>query len=117
MCDKLSPFSLFRFRLRGPSHFHDRMRLHTVNITIASMSKYGFFFVDCCFLKKHVLVFLVKLVEEFKEHTEGSNPIQKTRWNARRRANHVIYFLRFMSEPALPHLNLLFLKDYGRIRT
>ncbi|XP_039649840.1 uncharacterized protein LOC120555220 [Perca fluviatilis] len=59
----------------------------------------------------------VKLVEEFKEHTEGSNPIQKTRWNARRRANHVIYFLRFMSEPALPHLNLLFLKDYGRIRT
>ncbi|XP_028428317.1 uncharacterized protein LOC114551469 isoform X2 [Perca flavescens] len=59
----------------------------------------------------------VKLVEEFKEHTEGRFPLQKTRWNARRRANHVIYFLRFMSEPALPDLNLLFLKDYGRIRT
>ncbi|XP_039660441.1 uncharacterized protein LOC120561398 isoform X2 [Perca fluviatilis] len=58
----------------------------------------------------------VKLVEEFKEHTEGSNPTRKIKENARQRANHVLNFLKFMSEPAVPHLNLLFLKDYGRIR-
>ncbi|XP_028428510.1 uncharacterized protein LOC114551750 [Perca flavescens] len=58
----------------------------------------------------------VKLVEGFKEHTEGRHPTQNTRRNARQRASHVLYFLRFMSEPALPDLNLLFLKDHGRIR-
>ncbi|XP_039678107.1 uncharacterized protein LOC120572755 [Perca fluviatilis] len=58
----------------------------------------------------------VKLVEEFREHTEGSNPTRKIRENARQRANHVLYFLTFMSKPAVPHVNLLFLKDYGRIR-
>ncbi|KAF1381122.1 hypothetical protein PFLUV_G00171240 [Perca fluviatilis] len=59
----------------------------------------------------------VKLVEEFREHTEGSNPTRKIRENARQRANHVLYFLTFMSKPAVPHVNLLFLKDYGRIRS
>ncbi|KAJ7985684.1 hypothetical protein DPEC_G00343010 [Dallia pectoralis] len=58
----------------------------------------------------------VKLVEDFKEHTEGTNPSKKVKENARQRANHVIKFLEFMSKPAVPHLNLLFLKDYSRVR-
>ncbi|XP_032365902.1 neurofilament light polypeptide [Etheostoma spectabile] len=57
-----------------------------------------------------------KLVEEFREHTQGCNATRKTRENARQRANHVLCFLEFMSKPAVPHVNLLFLEDYGRIR-
>ena len=62
------------------------------------------------------VVILVKLVEEFREHTEGCDPTRKMKENARQRANHVLHFLTFMSKPAVPHMNLLFLKDYSRIR-
>ncbi|XP_019211334.1 uncharacterized protein LOC102080074 isoform X1 [Oreochromis niloticus] len=58
----------------------------------------------------------VRLVEEFRAHAEGVNPSRNLRENARQRATHVIHFLEFMADPAIPNVDLLFLRNHGKVR-
>ncbi|XP_026010614.1 uncharacterized protein LOC113013696 isoform X19 [Astatotilapia calliptera] len=58
----------------------------------------------------------VRLVEEFRVHAEGVNPSRKIRDNAKQRATHVIHFLEFMADPAIPNVDLLFLRNHGKVR-
>ncbi|XP_019211339.1 uncharacterized protein LOC102079580 isoform X3 [Oreochromis niloticus] len=58
----------------------------------------------------------VRLVEEFRAHAEGVNPSRKIHENARQRATHVIQFLEFMADPAIPNTDLLFLRNHGKVR-
>ncbi|KAF5879896.1 uncharacterized protein DAT39_023604 [Clarias magur] len=64
----------------------------------------------------YVGVFSVRLVGDFRGHIEGANPTRKGRENAKQRASHVIHFLEFMADPAIPNADLLFLSDHGRVR-
>lgn len=56
------------------------------------------------------------MVEEFRGHTEGANPCRKTSENAKRRATHVVLFLKYMADSEIPNVNLLFLCNHARIR-
>ncbi|XP_025760663.1 uncharacterized protein LOC102079840 isoform X4 [Oreochromis niloticus] len=58
----------------------------------------------------------VRLVEEFRAHAEGVNPSIELHENARQRATHVIRFLEFMADPAIPNVDLLFLRNHGKVR-
>ncbi|KAF5880176.1 uncharacterized protein DAT39_023322, partial [Clarias magur] len=58
----------------------------------------------------------LRLVGDFRGHIEGANPTRKGRENAKQRASHVIHFLEFMADPAIPNADLLFLSDHGRVR-
>ncbi|KAL7398601.1 hypothetical protein ABVT39_012021, partial [Epinephelus coioides] len=57
-----------------------------------------------------------RLVEEFRGHTEGANPGRKTSENAKQRAKHVVDFLEYMADSAIPNADLLFLSNHARIR-
>ncbi|XP_078032268.1 uncharacterized protein LOC117263495 [Epinephelus lanceolatus] len=57
----------------------------------------------------------VRLVEEFRGHTEGANPGRKTSENAKQRAKHVVDFLEYMADSAIPNVDLLFLSNHARI--
>lgn len=56
----------------------------------------------------------VKVVEEFRGHTEGENPDRKTRENAKQQLTHEFKFLEFMADSATPNTDLLFLTNHGR---
>ncbi|KAL7398836.1 hypothetical protein ABVT39_015968 [Epinephelus coioides] len=58
----------------------------------------------------------VRLVEEFRGHTEGANPSRKTSENAKQRAKHVRDFLEYMAGSSIPNIGLLFLSNHARIR-
>ncbi|KAM7384966.1 hypothetical protein PAMP_001070 [Pampus punctatissimus] len=58
----------------------------------------------------------VKLVNDFKGHVEGANPLRKVKENAKQRATHVFHFLHFMANSPNPNGNLLFLQDISRVR-
>ncbi|KAL7385251.1 hypothetical protein ABVT39_018329 [Epinephelus coioides] len=58
----------------------------------------------------------VRLVEEFRGHTEGANPSRKTSENAKQRAKHVRDFLEYMADSSIPNVGLLFLSNHVRIR-
>lgn len=63
-----------------------------------------------------VLASSVRLVEEFRAHAEGVDPSRKLCQNARQRATHVIHFLEFMADPEIPNVDLLFLRNHGKVR-
>lgn len=63
-----------------------------------------------------ILASSVRLVEEFRAHAESVNPSRKIRDNARQPATHVIHFLEFMADPAIPNVDLLFLRNHGKVR-
>lgn len=60
-----------------------------------------------------VLASWVRMVKEFKAHAEGVNPSRKLHENARQWATHVIQFLEFMADSAIPNIDLLFLLSDG----
>ena len=64
----------------------------------------------------YILSSSVRLVEEFRGHTEGANPGMKTSENAKQRAKHVVNFLEYMADSAIPNVDLLFLSNHARIR-
>ena len=64
----------------------------------------------------YILSSSVRLVEEFRGHTEGANPSRKTSENAKQRAKHVRDFLEYMADSAIPNVDLLFLSNHARIR-
>ncbi|KAG7506554.1 hypothetical protein JOB18_008867 [Solea senegalensis] len=59
----------------------------------------------------------VRLVEEFRGHTEGANPSRKTSENAKQRAKHVRDFLEYMADSSIPNVGLIFLSNHARIRS
>ncbi|KAL7398395.1 hypothetical protein ABVT39_009068 [Epinephelus coioides] len=60
--------------------------------------------------------YFLRLVEEFRGHTEGANPSKKTSENAKQRAKHVRDFLEYMADSSIPNVGLLFLSNHARIR-
>ncbi|XP_024153971.1 uncharacterized protein LOC112162389 [Oryzias melastigma] len=57
----------------------------------------------------------VKLLEEFRHHTEGANPSRKDRENAQQRVTHVRKFLEFMCTPQILSADMKFLKKIRNV--